>query len=227
MPRNGSIRRRLSACGQPGRSATIFACSPMRPVGKSSPPSSLCANNCRSATDGRTLRLPSSLRRWIAGKRIMLAVSSSPPESRRLPSPNASSARMTITPLSWSRRSPTGLPRAFAELMHQRVRKEFWGYAPEENLACDDLIGEALSRHPPGAGLSGPARSHGKGNAVPSARCGSEDRCAIDRELCHVAGLFGIGHLYRPSGQLLFRRAPRSSATRWKNYAARKSTPGC
>jgi len=31
---------------------------------------------------------------------------------------------------------------AFAERMHEVVRKEFWGYAPDENLAPDDLIGE-------------------------------------------------------------------------------------
>jgi 5-methyltetrahydrofolate--homocysteine methyltransferase len=31
---------------------------------------------------------------------------------------------------------------AFAELMHERVRKEFWGYAPDENLVADELIGE-------------------------------------------------------------------------------------
>jgi 5-methyltetrahydrofolate--homocysteine methyltransferase len=31
---------------------------------------------------------------------------------------------------------------AFAELMHERVRREFWGYAPNENLVPDELIGE-------------------------------------------------------------------------------------
>ncbi|CCV13135.1 methionine synthase [Mesorhizobium sp. STM 4661] len=31
---------------------------------------------------------------------------------------------------------------AFAERLHEKVRKEFWGYAPDENLAPDDLIGE-------------------------------------------------------------------------------------
>jgi 5-methyltetrahydrofolate--homocysteine methyltransferase len=31
---------------------------------------------------------------------------------------------------------------AFAEAMHQRVRREFWGYAPQEAFAPDDLIGE-------------------------------------------------------------------------------------
>jgi 5-methyltetrahydrofolate--homocysteine methyltransferase len=32
------------------------------------------------------------------------------------------------------------LAEAFAERMHARVRREFWGYAPDENLAADDLI---------------------------------------------------------------------------------------
>ncbi|MGF7159560.1 5-methyltetrahydrofolate--homocysteine methyltransferase [Rhodoligotrophos appendicifer] len=31
---------------------------------------------------------------------------------------------------------------AFAERLHEKVRKEFWGYAPQENLAPEDLISE-------------------------------------------------------------------------------------
>lgn len=31
---------------------------------------------------------------------------------------------------------------AFAERMHEKVRREFWGYAPDENLSPDELIGE-------------------------------------------------------------------------------------
>ncbi len=34
------------------------------------------------------------------------------------------------------------LAEAFAEHMHERVRREFWGYAPDEALANEDLIGE-------------------------------------------------------------------------------------
>lgn len=34
------------------------------------------------------------------------------------------------------------LAEAFAEHMHTRVRKEFWGYIPEENLTNDDCIAE-------------------------------------------------------------------------------------
>ncbi|MEO8146020.1 MAG: methionine synthase, partial [Bacteroidia bacterium] len=34
------------------------------------------------------------------------------------------------------------LAEAFAELMHKRVRTEFWGYAKDENLSTDELIKE-------------------------------------------------------------------------------------
>jgi 5-methyltetrahydrofolate--homocysteine methyltransferase len=34
------------------------------------------------------------------------------------------------------------LAEAFAELLHERVRKEFWGYASEETLSNEDLISE-------------------------------------------------------------------------------------
>jgi 5-methyltetrahydrofolate--homocysteine methyltransferase len=35
------------------------------------------------------------------------------------------------------------LAEAFAERLHQRVRREFWAYAPDENLSNDALIAEA------------------------------------------------------------------------------------
>lgn len=34
------------------------------------------------------------------------------------------------------------LAEAFAELLHERTRKEFWGYAKDENLSSEDLIEE-------------------------------------------------------------------------------------
>ncbi|MBP7389908.1 MAG: methionine synthase, partial [Chitinophagales bacterium] len=34
------------------------------------------------------------------------------------------------------------LAEAFAERMHERVRKEFWGYAADEKLSSDELIHE-------------------------------------------------------------------------------------
>lgn len=44
------------------------------------------------------------------------------------------------------------LVEAFAELMHERVRKEFWGYASEEHLSKDDLIKEAYAGIRPAPG---------------------------------------------------------------------------
>jgi 5-methyltetrahydrofolate--homocysteine methyltransferase len=34
------------------------------------------------------------------------------------------------------------LAEAFAEALHERVRREFWGYAPDEALGCEDLVRE-------------------------------------------------------------------------------------
>jgi 5-methyltetrahydrofolate--homocysteine methyltransferase len=35
------------------------------------------------------------------------------------------------------------LAEAFAERLHERVRREFWGYAPEERLSKAELLAEA------------------------------------------------------------------------------------
>jgi 5-methyltetrahydrofolate--homocysteine methyltransferase len=44
------------------------------------------------------------------------------------------------------------LAEAFAEHMHERVRKEFWGYAPVENLDNEQLIGERYTGIRPAPG---------------------------------------------------------------------------
>jgi 5-methyltetrahydrofolate--homocysteine methyltransferase len=44
------------------------------------------------------------------------------------------------------------LAEAFAERMHERVRKEFWGYASGEQLSKVDLIGEKYSGIRPAPG---------------------------------------------------------------------------
>src|SRR5690606_35838527 len=41
---------------------------------------------------------------------------------------------------------------ALAEHMHQRVRKEFWGYAPDENLSGDELLAETYQGIRPAPG---------------------------------------------------------------------------
>jgi 5-methyltetrahydrofolate--homocysteine methyltransferase len=44
------------------------------------------------------------------------------------------------------------LAEAFAERLHEMVRKEFWGYAPEENLSAIDLINSKYQGIRPAAG---------------------------------------------------------------------------
>jgi 5-methyltetrahydrofolate--homocysteine methyltransferase len=44
------------------------------------------------------------------------------------------------------------LAEAFAEALHQRVRKDLWGYAPDENLTAQELIGEAYQGIRPAPG---------------------------------------------------------------------------
>ena len=44
------------------------------------------------------------------------------------------------------------LAEAFTELMHEKVRKEYWGYAPEESLVNDDLIKESYQGIRPAPG---------------------------------------------------------------------------
>ena len=41
---------------------------------------------------------------------------------------------------------------AFAERMHERVRREFWGYAPDENFTNDELVSEAYGGIRPAPG---------------------------------------------------------------------------
>ena len=62
-----------------------------------------------------------------------------------------------------------------------------------------------ISRHPAGAGLSGAARPHREGHAVPAARRRA-DRGQADRELRDVAGRVGVRALFQPPGEPVFRR---------------------
>ena len=62
-----------------------------------------------------------------------------------------------------------------------------------------------VPRHPAGAGLSGAARPHREGHAVPAARRRA-DRREAHRKLRDVAGRLGLRALFQPPGEPLFRR---------------------
>ena len=58
------------------------------------------------------------------------------------------------------------LAEALAERMHERVRREFWGYATDEQLDEASADPRRVSRHPAGARLSRLSRSHREGRAL-------------------------------------------------------------
>jgi 5-methyltetrahydrofolate--homocysteine methyltransferase len=93
---------------------------------------------------------------------------------------------------------------AFAECLHERVRKEFWGYAPDENLAPDELIGEPYQGIRPAPGY--PAQPD-HSEKVTLFRLLDADQVAGVSLTEHgdVAGLVGLGHLPFPSRSVLFR----------------------
>jgi len=76
------------------------------------------------------------------------------------------------------------LAEAFTELLHERVRKEFWAYAPDEKLSNDELLARSTAASVP-PGLPGVARSHREGAAVRPAR-GLRGRHDAPPRLRHV-----------------------------------------
>ena len=61
------------------------------------------------------------------------------------------------------------LAESFAEHMHMRVRREFWGYAPDETLSNMELISEAYSGIRPAPGYPAQPDHTEKGTLVRSA----------------------------------------------------------
>lgn len=69
------------------------------------------------------------------------------------------------------------LAEAFAERLHERVRREFWAYAPEENLANDRLIAEAYRGIRPAPGY--PAQPEHSEKAALFKLLGAEARAGV------------------------------------------------
>ncbi len=98
------------------------------------------------------------------------------------------------------------LAEAFAERMHARVRREFWGYAPDENLAADDLILEKYQGIRPAPGYPAQPDHTEKATLFKLLDAENDLRRDTHRKLCDVAGLVRIRALFQPSRKLLFRR---------------------
>ena len=88
------------------------------------------------------------------------------------------------------------LAEAFAERMHARVRREFWGYTPDEALSSEDLILNNPAFAPRPAIPRNPITPRRRRCLRFSTR-GKHRRREADGKLCDVAGLVGVGALFR------------------------------
>ncbi len=107
------------------------------------------------------------------------------------------------------------LAEAFAERMHEKVRRELWGYAPNEALDNDALIAEAYQGIRPAPGLSGLPRPHGEAPDLRCARRGVARRHHAHRIDGHAARLVGQRLVFlAPAVALLRARSHRSRPAR-------------
>ena len=122
------------------------------------------------------------------------------------------------------------LAEAFAERMHEQVRRELWGYAADEQLSGTRADRRALRRHPARAGLRLPARSHREADDLRAARGPRERRDRAHRKLCDDPRIVGQRCLLlAPAVALLRRRADRRRPARGLRRAQglerRRGTP--
>ena len=84
------------------------------------------------------------------------------------------------------------LAEAFAERIHERVRTELWGYAPDEHFAPTDLLTESFRGIRPAPGYPAQPDHTEKVDAVRAARRAEHGRRRADRVVRDVARLVGV-----------------------------------
>ena len=131
-------------------------------------------------------------------------------------------ARPTTTAASWLKALADRLAEAFAERLHERVRTELWGYARREAVERGADRRE-VSRHPPGARLSRPARPHREGDAVEAAGRREDGRHRAHRELRHVARVRPCRASTSHTPTATTSASARSSATRSRTTRAARA----
>ena len=112
------------------------------------------------------------------------------------------------------------LAEAFAEHMHERVRKELWGYAEDETLSNEQLISENYRESDQRLAILLariiPRNKRSSGYSMLNVPLGE-----VDRELRHVAG--GVGEwtlFWSPTGEILRSWTIRQDQV--EDYASRK-----
>ena len=98
------------------------------------------------------------------------------------------------------------LAEAFAEALHEKVRRELWGYAPEERLTNEELIAEAYAGIRPAPGYPAQPDHTEKRTLFTLLDAEKATGLKLTGVLCHVAGRRSLGPLLLAPGRALFRR---------------------
>ena len=113
------------------------------------------------------------------------------------------------------------LAEAFAEYLHERVRRQ-WGYGRDEGLSKEQLIREEYRGIRPAAGYPACPDHTEKGDAVAAARRRTQHRHHADRVVRHVAGLERQRPLLRPPRSRATSRVGKLGRDQLVDYHARK-----
>ena len=194
-----------------------------RPRGRRSPRCTRCASNSASATAGPMSRSPISSRRPrrhdYVGAFVVTAGVEDEAIAKRFEHANDDYSSILVKALA------DRLAEAFAEAMHARVRRELWGYAPDEPFTPEELHRRALSRHSPGARLSRPARPHGEGDAVPPARRRARGSASSSPRASRCGPASSVSGLYIAHPEAHYFGVAKVERDQVEDYAARKGMP--
>ena len=88
------------------------------------------------------------------------------------------------------------LAEALAEYLHQEVRRQFWGYASEEQLSNSDLVKEDYKGIRPAPGYPACPDHTEKRTIWDLLKVEEKYWCKINRRIIYVAGSIGFGVLF-------------------------------
>ena len=101
------------------------------------------------------------------------------------------------------------------------MRRELWGYAPDETLSNEELIAEDYPGIRPAPGYPAPARPHREAHAVQAARCREGDGLKLT-EVCAMWPAAAVSGLYFAHPESRYFGVGKIGRDQVQDYAARK-----
>ena len=114
------------------------------------------------------------------------------------------------------------LAEAFAEALHEKVRRELWAYAPDEKLTNEQLIAEDYAGIRPAPGYPAQPDHTEKRTLFKLLDAEKATGLKLTESLRHVAGRRRLRTSISRIPRAAISASARSAATRSQDYAARK-----